>query len=174
MLYNKGVYLNACFDELNLTNPDTVIEVQQEYIQSGVDIIETNTFGANKYKLKKFGLEGKVQVINRAGALIAREAAGKEIFVAGSIGPLGLKIEPWGQTTIEQAQEAFIEQAQALLEAGVDLFILETFSDINEIHQAIKAIRKLGQDLTIIAEMTIEESGNSLYGTTPEVFTKKA
>ncbi len=173
MLYNKGVYLNACFDELNLINPDTVKEVQQEYIQSGVDIIETNTFGANKYKLKKFGLEGKVQDINRAGALIAREAAGKEIFVAGSIGPLGLKIEPWGQTTIEQAQEAFIEQAQALLEAGVDLFILETFSDINEIHQAIKAIRKLGQDLTIIAEMTIEETGNSLYGTTPEVFTKK-
>jgi len=173
MLYNKGVYLNACFDELNLTNPDTVKEVQQEYIQSGVDIIETNTFGANKYKLKKFGLEGKVQDINRAGALIAREVAGKEIFVAGSIGPLGLKIEPWGQTTIEQAQEAFIEQAQALLEAGIDLFILETFSDINEIHQAIKAIRKLGQDLTIIAEMTIEESGNSLYGTTPEVFTKK-
>ncbi len=173
MLYNKGVYLNACFDELNLTNPDAVKEVQQEYVQSGVDIIETNTFGANKYKLKKFGLEDKVQDINREGALIAREAAGKEIFVAGSIGPLGLKIEPWGQTTIEQAQEAFIEQARTLLEAGVDLFILETFSDINEIHQAIKAIRKLGQDLTIIAEMTIEESGNSLYGTTPEVFTKK-
>ena len=85
MLYNKGIYLNSCFDELNLSNPDTVKEVQQEYIQSGVDIIETNTFGANKYKLKKFGLEGKVQDINRAGALIARETAGKEIFVAGSI-----------------------------------------------------------------------------------------
>ncbi len=96
MLYNKGVYLNACFDELNLTNPDAVKEVQQEYVQSGVDIIETNTFGANKYKLKKFGLEDKVQDINREGALIAREAAGKEIFVAGSIGPLGLKIEPLG------------------------------------------------------------------------------
>jgi len=173
MLYNKGVYLNACFDELNLTNADTVKRVHQEYVQSGVDIIETNTFGANKYKLKKFGLEGKVQDINHAGALIARQTAGKEIFVAGSIGPLGLKIEPWGKTTIEQAQEAFIEQAQALLEGGVDLFILETFSDINEIHQAIKAVQKLGQDLTIIAQMTIEESGNSLYGTTPEVFTKK-
>jgi len=173
MLYNKGIYLNSCFDELNLSNPDTVKEVQREYIQSGVDIIETNTFGANRYKLKKFGLEGKVQDINRAGALIAREAAGKDIFVAGSIGPLGLKIEPWGQTTVEDAEKAFIEQAQALLEGGVDLFILETFSDINEIHQAIKAVQKLGQDLTIIAEMTIEESGNSLYGTTPEVFTKK-
>jgi methionine synthase I (cobalamin-dependent)/5,10-methylenetetrahydrofolate reductase len=173
MLYSKGVYLNACFDELNLANPDTVKEVHQEYVQSGVDIIETNTFGANRYKLKKFGLEGKVQDINHAGALIAREAAGEEIFVAGSIGPLGLKIEPWGKTTVEEAEEAFVEQAQALWEGGVDLFILETFPDINEIHQAIKAIQKLGQDLTIIAQMTIEENGNSLYGTTPEVFTKK-
>jgi methionine synthase I (cobalamin-dependent)/5,10-methylenetetrahydrofolate reductase len=173
MLYSKGVYLNACFDELNLVNPDIVKEVHQEYVQSGVDIIETNTFGANTYKLKKFGLEDKVRAINRAGALIARETAGEEIFVAGSIGPLGLRIEPWGQTAVEEAEEAFSEQAQALLEGGVDLFILETFSDVNEIHQAIKAIRKLGQDLTIIAQMTIEENGNSLYGTTPEVFTKK-
>jgi homocysteine S-methyltransferase len=173
MLYNKGIYLNSCFDELNLSNPDTIKEIQQEYIKSGADIIETNTFGANRYKLKKFGLEDKVQDINRAGALIAREAAGKNIFVAGSIGPVGLKIEPWGQTTVEDTETAFIEQAQALLEGGVDLFILETFSDINEIRQAIKAVQKLGQDLTIIAEMTIEESGNSLYGTTPEVFTKK-
>lgn len=173
MLYNKGVYINSCFDELNLTNPEIVKEVHRDYIQSGVNIIETNTFGTNKYKLKKFGLEDKVQEINRAGALIAREVAGKEIFVAGSIGPLGLKIEPWGPTAVEEAEEAFMEQAQALLEGRVDLFILETFSDINEIHQAIKAVQKLGQDLTIIAEMTIEEGGNSLYGTTPEVFTKK-
>jgi methionine synthase I (cobalamin-dependent)/5,10-methylenetetrahydrofolate reductase len=173
MLYSKGVYLNACFDELNLVSPDIVKEVHQEYVQSGVDIIETNTFGANRYKLKKFGLEDKVRAINRAGALIARETASEEIFVAGSIGPLGLRIEPWGQTAVEEAEEAFSEQAQALLEGGVDLFILETFSDVNEIHQAIKAIRKLGQDLTIIAQMTIEENGNSLYGTAPEVFTKK-
>lgn len=173
MFYKKGVYLNSCFDELNLTNPDLVKEVHQEYVQNGVDIIETNTFGANRYKLKKFGLEDKVNEINRAGALIAREVAGREIFVAGSIGPLGLKIEPWGPTAVEEAEEAFMKQAQALLEGEVDFFILETFSDINEIHQAIKAVQKLGQDLTIAAQMTIEESGNSLYGTTPEVFTKK-
>jgi homocysteine S-methyltransferase len=172
-LYNKGVYLNSCFDELNLTNPEIVRGVHREYIQSGVDIIETNTFGASRYKLKKFGLEDKVREINRAGALIAREIAGKEVFVAGSIGPLGLKIEPWGSTSSGEAEEAFEEQAQALLEGGVDFFILETFSDINEIHQAIKAIQKLGQDIEFIAEMTIEESGNSLYGTTPEVFTRK-
>jgi len=173
MLYNKGIYLNTCFDELNLINPEIIKEVHREYIQSSVDIIETNTFGANRYKLKKFGLEDKVREINRAGALVAREEAGKDIFVAGSIGPLGLKIEPWGSTSVEQAEEAFLEQAQALLEGGVDLFILETFSDINEIHQAIKAVKRLSPDLPIVAEMTIEEDGNSLYGTTPEVFTKK-
>lgn len=173
MLYNKGVYLNSCFDELNLTNAEMVKDVHREYVQSGVDIIETNTFGANRFKLKKFGLEDKVQEINRAGALIAREIAGEEIFVAGSIGPLGLKIEPFGPTSVEEAEQAFREQAQALLEGGVDFFILETFFDLNEIHQAIKAVQKLGQEFPFIAEMTIEESGSSLYGTTPEVFTKK-
>lgn len=172
-LYNKGVYLNTCFDELNLTSANMVREVHRGYIQSGVDIIETNTFGSNRYKLKKFGLEEKAKEINRTGALIARETAGKEVFVAGSIGPLGLKIEPWGSTEVKEAEEAFREQAQALLEGGVDLFILETFSDINEIHQAIKAVQKLDRDIPIIAQMTIEEDGNSLYGTTPEVFTRK-
>lgn len=173
MLYNKGVYLNACFDELNLTRPDLVKDIHRDYVLSGVDIIETNTFGSNRYKLKKFGLEDKVVEINRAGALLAREAAGKDIFVGGSIGPLGLKIEPWGTTSVEEAEEAFQEQVQGLLDGGVDLIILETFSDINEIHQAIKAIQKSNRESIIIAEMTIGEDGNSLYGTTPEIFTKK-
>lgn len=173
MLYNKGVFLNSCFDELNISAPDLVREIHKEYIQSGADIIETNTFGANRYKLKKFGLEEKIKEINRTGALLARELANGEIFVAGSIGPLGLKIEPWGPTSVEEAEEAFIEQAKALLEGGVDFFILETFSDINEIHQAIKAVQKIAKDLPIVAQMTIEVDGNSLYGTTPEVFTKK-
>ncbi|MFQ6083297.1 MAG: bifunctional homocysteine S-methyltransferase/methylenetetrahydrofolate reductase [Candidatus Aminicenantia bacterium] len=172
MLYNKGVFLNSCFDELNLSSPDLIKEIHQEYIDSKVDIIETNTFGANRYKLKKFGLTEKVLEINRAGARLAREVAGNEIFVAGSIGPLGLKIEPWGPISVEEAEEAFYEQASMLLEGGVDLFILETFSDVNEIHQAIKAVQKLC-DLPIIAQMTIEEDGNSLYGTSPEVFTKR-
>ena len=173
MIYSKGVYLNSCFDELNLINPDLIKDIHREYIQSGADIIETNTFGASRYKLKKFGLEDKVAEINRTGALIARETAGREVFVAGSIGPLGLKIEPWGQTSAEEAEQAFHEQAEALLEGGVDLFILETFSDINEIHQAIKAVQKLGESSVIVAQMTIQENGNSLYGTSPEVFTRK-
>jgi len=173
MLYNKGIYINSCFDELNVSGPQLVKKIHEEFIQSSVDIIETNTFGANRYKLKKFGMEEDVVKINLEGGRIARESAGKDVLVAGSIGPLGLKIEPWGPTSVEEAAEAFQEQAIALMEGGVDLFILETFSDINEIHQAIQAVQKVSPDHVIVAEMTIEEDGNSLYGTTPEVFTKK-
>jgi homocysteine S-methyltransferase len=172
MFYNKGIYLNTCYDELNLTNPGIVKEVHGEYLRSGVDVVETNTFGANRFKLKKHGLEDKVKDINQAGARIAREEAGPSIFVAGSMGPLGVKIKPWGQTSAEEAEAAFAEQAQALREGGVDLYILETFSDINEIHQAIMAVRKVSPDLPVVAEMTIDEEGNSLYGTTPEIFTE--
>jgi homocysteine S-methyltransferase len=173
MLYSKGIYLNSCFDELNLSNPDLVQEIHRAYIQSGADIIETNTFGSNRYKLKQFGLEDKVAEINRGGARIAKEVAGGGILVGGSIGPLGLKIEPWGPTSVEEAEEAFREQAQALSDGGVDFFILETFSDINEIHQAIRAIQSLKGDAAVVAQMTIGDDGNSLYGTTPAVFTTK-
>jgi len=173
MLYNKGIYLNLCFDEVNLTNPDLVRSIHREYIQAGAEIIETNTFGANRFKLKKYGLEDRVKEINKAGAIVAREEAGSRVWVAGSIGPLGVKIEPWGPTSVEEAEEAFREQVRALLEGGVDLFILETFSDINEIHQAIKAVQKEAPNFLIVAQMTIEEDGNSLYGTSPEVFTRK-
>ncbi len=172
-LYSKGIFINSCFDELNLISADVVKEVHREYIQSGAEIVETNTFGANRCKLKKYGLEDQVKAINRAGARIAREECGEGVFVAGSIGPLGVKIEPWGPTSMEEAEEAFKEQAQALLEGGVDIFILETFSDLNEIHQAIKAIQRLAKDAVIVAEMTIEEDGNSLYGTSPEVFVSR-
>ncbi len=173
MLYNKGVYLNLCFDEVNLTNPDLVKSIHREYIQAGAEIIETNTFGANRFKLKKYGLEDKVAEINLEAARLAREEAGKRAWVAGSIGPLGVKIEPWGPTSVEEAEEAFREQVRALVEGGVDLFIIETFADLNEIHQAIKAVQKEAPDYLIVAEMTIEEDGNSLYGTSPEVFTRK-
>lgn len=173
MLYNKGVYLNLCFDEVNLTNPDLVRSIHREYIQAGAEIIETNTFGANRFKLKKYGLEDKVAEINRAAVRLAHDEAGKKVWVAGSVGPLGVKIEPWGPTSVEEAEEAFREQVRALVEAGVDLFILETFADLNEIHQAIKAVQKEAPDYLIVSEMTIEEDGNSLYGTSPEVFTRK-
>ena len=172
MLYQKGVFLNRCFDELNLSAPAMVRDVHKAYLQAGADAIETNTFGANRYKLRGFGFHEKVRDINRAGAQIAREAAADRAWVAGSMGPLGLRIEPWGPTSVEEAEEAFREQAGALLEGGVDLFIFETFTDLNEIHQAIKAVRSLC-GLPIIAQMTLEEDGNSLYGTAPEVFTQR-
>jgi homocysteine S-methyltransferase len=173
MLYSKGIYLNTCFDELNLTNPGIVQEVHRAYVRSGVDIIETNTFGGNRFKLKKYGLNDKVAEINRSGARIAREEAGPDVFLAGSIGPLGVKVEPWGQLAAEEAEDSFAEQARALQEGGVDVFILETFADVHEIERAVRGIRKAAPNIPIIAEMTIDEDGNSLYGTTPEVFTKE-
>lgn len=172
MLYQKGVFLNRCYDELNLSRPEIVKEVHRSYLRAGADAVETNTFGANRYKLRGFGFQDNVREINRLGAAVAREAVGDAAWVAGSIGPLGLKIEPWGPTSIEEAEEAFREQAQALLDGGADLFILETFTDLNEIHQAIKAVRSLC-DLPVVAQMTLEEDGNSLYGTAPEIFTKR-
>ncbi len=173
MLYNKGVFLNACFDELNLRSPDLVRDVHREYIRSGADIIETNTFGANRFKLKTYGLDDQIRAINQAGASLARQEAGRAVLVAGAIGPLGIKIEPWGQVLSDEAEDAFAEQARGLLGGGVDLFILETFSDLHEIHQAMKAVMKVGGGLPLIAEMTIDEEGESLYGATPEIFTKQ-
>lgn len=172
MLYGKGLFLNVCYDELNLVNPGVVQEVHRAYVQSGADVIETNTFGANRFKLKKHGLNDKIAEINRAGARLAREEAGPDVFVAGSIGPLGIRVKPWGQLAAAEAEEAFAEQARALHEGGVDVFILETFADILEIECGVRGVRKAAPGVPIIAEMTIGEDGNSLYGTTPEVFTK--
>src|SRR3954454_8611031 len=133
MLYAKGVFINKSFDALNITQPDLVAEVHQEYVLAGADILETNTFGANRIKLASFGLADKLHDINVAGAQIARRAAGDRAYVAGAIGPLGIRIEPWGKTGVDEAREYFCEQAKALLEGGVDLFILETFRDLNEV-----------------------------------------
>jgi homocysteine S-methyltransferase len=169
-LYSKGVYINRCFDELNISNPEMVREVHQDYIRVGVDAIETNTFGANRIKLGRSGFGNLVRDINYQGARIAKEEAGKNIFVAGSIGPLGIRIEPWGPTSFEEARRMFQEQAEALLEGGVDLFILETFYDLNELHQAVLAVKEIC-DYPIIAQMTLEDDGNSLEGVAPEDFT---
>jgi methionine synthase I (cobalamin-dependent)/5,10-methylenetetrahydrofolate reductase len=172
-LYNKGIYLNSCFDELNLTNPGLVEEVHRDYVRSGIDVLETNTFAANRFKLKKFGLDTRVAEINQAGVRLARAQAGDDVLVAGSIGPLGVRVQPWGTVLGVEAEEAFALQAGALAEAGIDLFILETFSDPNEIRQAITAARRAAPGLPIVAEMTIDETGNSLSGATPEDFTSR-
>jgi len=173
MLYARGIYLNACFDELNVREPNLVREIHREYIDAGAEMIETNTFGANRYKLKKYGLEDRAGEFNLAGAELARKEAGADVFVAGSIGPLGVNIEPWGQVPAEEAGRAFAGQAKALAAGGVDLFILETFADLNEIRLALSAVRSVARGLPLIAQMTIDEEGVSLYGTTPEVFTRR-
>jgi homocysteine S-methyltransferase len=143
-----------------------------DYIKAGVDVIETNTFGGNRMKLMSYGLADQSGEINLAGARIAREAAGKDVFVGGAIGPLGIRIEPWGKTSIDEARAIFREQAEALLKGGVDLFILETFSDLNEVYAAISGVKDVS-DKPMVAQMTIEEDGNSLEGTPPEVFVKR-
>jgi len=170
VLYSKGVYLNTCFDELNVTSPGMVKEVHREYVQSGVDIIETNTFGANRLKLRRYGLDDQVAMINRSGAALAREESGDDVFVAGSIGPLGVRVAPWGPLTLSEADSVFADQAAALYGGGVDLIILETFSDIHEIETAIQAVRSACPGVPLIAEMTIGEDGNSPFGATPEAF----
>ena len=169
MLYAKGIFLNRSFDELNLTQPDLVAEVHQGYIRAGADVIETNTFGANRIKLATFGIADKTHAINLQGARIARHAAREHTYVAGAIGPLGIRIEPWGKTGVDEAEGFFSEQVQALLEGEVDLFVLETFRDVNEIAAAIRAVRSLS-DLPIVAQVTTEEDGNTLDGTPPESF----
>ncbi len=171
-LYEKGVYINRVYDELNLSQPTLIQEVHREYLAAGAMVLETNSFGANRFKLAPHGLADKLEVINFQAAKLAREVAGEKAWVAGSIGPLGIRLEPWGKTSVEEAEAAFSEQAKGLLAGGVDLFILETFYDLNEIHQAIIAIRKL-TDKPIIASMTINEDGNALYGTSVDVFTPK-
>lgn len=172
MLYDKGVYINRSYDELNLTAPDLVREVHSEYVKAGADIIETNTFGATRHRLQAYGLENKLREINIAGAKLAREAAGETAFVAGAIGPLDLRIEPYGPTSFDEAKEMFREQISALLEGAVDLFVLETFSDLSEIHQAIKAVRELS-DLPVVAQMTIQTDGNTIFGASAEVIAQR-
>src|SRR5262247_3965444 len=141
MLYSKGVFINKSFDALNVAQPDIVLDVHQEYVRAGADVIETNTFGANRIKLGSFGLAGSLHEINVAGVNLARRAAGDQAYVAGAIGPLGIRIEPWGKTGVDEARDYFREQAAALAEGGVDLFVLETFRDLNEICAAIDAVR---------------------------------
>src|SRR5271169_1918136 len=171
-LYEKGVFINKSFDELNLSQPGIVQDVHAEYVHAGVDVIETNTFGANRLKLAPHGFGDKVKEINEAGARLAKAVAGGAL-VAGAVGPLGVKIEPWGPTSVDEARDLFKEQIAALVAGGVDLICFETFADVNELGQAIRASREVAPGLPIVAQMTIDDEGNSLYGTPPEVFTRR-
>jgi homocysteine S-methyltransferase len=169
VLYGRGVPLDACFDVLNVNDPRLVQAVHAEYLAAGADAIETNTFGANRFKLAAHGLDGQVREINRRGARLARdvrESAGRNVWVLGSIGPLGKYLEPIGTVTADEARAAFSEQAEALLEGGVDAFIVETFSDLAEIALAIQAIRAL-TDTPIVAEMAFSDEAVTFMGRSP-------
>jgi homocysteine S-methyltransferase len=172
MLYAKGVFINKCYDELNLRMPEIVLDVHREYVRAGAEILETNTYGANAVKLRAFGIEDELRDINRAAVEIARKAAGDSVYVAGAIGPLGIRIEPYGPTAVDEAREFFRQQAAALLEGGVDTFILETMSNLSEIEQAILAIRDICS-IPIIAQMTIGTDIRTAYGDTPRTVAQR-
>src|SRR5688500_1384046 len=140
-LYAKGVFINRSYDELNLREPDLVRDVHRAYVKAGAELLETNSFGANSIKLAEYGLDKQVIEINAAAARLAREAANGRALVGGAIGPLGIRIEPYGPTSLTETQSIFSDQIAGLLEGGVDFFILETFADLDEIHQAILAVR---------------------------------
>src|SRR6266581_5540932 len=170
-LYSKGIFINRCYDELNLSQPDLIRSVHHEYLQAGAEIVETNTFGGNSYRLERHGLGGKVREINFAGARLAKEAAKSfDAWVAGSVGPLGIRIEPLGKTSFQEARDAFREQITALLEGGVDVLMLETFGYVEELHQAILAAREVNPKIPVIAQVTVDEDANCLDGSTPELF----
>jgi methionine synthase I (cobalamin-dependent)/5,10-methylenetetrahydrofolate reductase len=172
MLYSKGVFINKCYDELNVRNPEIVLEVHRQYVKAGAEVLETNTYGANRVKLSGFGIEDELRDINMRAAELARKAAGDSVYVAGAMGPLGIRIEPYGPTAVDEARDIFREQAQALLDAGVDLFICETFSNVSEMEQAIAAIRDVCM-LPIVAQMTIGVDGQTVFGDTPRVLAQR-
>ena len=172
MLYSKGFFLNVCYDELNVKQPKLVQEVHEAYVRAGAELLETNTFGANPVKLRTFGLADDTEQINRTAAELARKASAGRASVVGAIGPLGVRLEPFGALSREEAFAHFQRQVQGLVAGGVDGFILETFSDVDEIHQALRAVQSVS-DLPVIAQMTIGDDGLTHYGTAPETFAKQ-
>jgi homocysteine S-methyltransferase len=171
LLYARGIFINRCYDELNLSQPDLIRQIHHDYYQSGSDIVETNTFGANAFRLERHSLQDKVREINLAGVRLAREAAKSfDGMVAGSVGPLGIRVEPLGKTSLEEARTAFVEQITALVEGGVDLLMMETFSYLNELREAILAARQVNPDIPVVAQVTIDEEGNCVDGSSPESF----
>ncbi len=170
MLHQSGIKFDQCFDELNISNPGVVGEIHRQYIEAGAQIIQTNTYGANRFKLARHGLEGRLAEINRAGVELARRiilASFKKVFLAGDLGPLGVRLAPFGRVQPEQARQIFIEQITALAAAGVDLFIIETMTDLYEIREAILAARSVDASIPIIASMTFTRDDRTLLGDDP-------
>jgi methionine synthase / methylenetetrahydrofolate reductase(NADPH) len=184
MLYARGVFINRCYDELNLSQPEMVREVHAEYLQAGAEVVETNTFGANRFRLEHHGFEDKVREINVAGVKLARECVERirekqasDAFVAGSIGPLGVRLEPLGKVGLDEARDAFAEQISAMIEGGpgvgVDLLVIETLTSLVEAEQAIRAARSVAPGVPVIVMMTVDEDGNCLDGASAETAATK-
>jgi homocysteine S-methyltransferase len=174
VLYARGVTINRCYDELNLTDPGLILAVHEEYLQAGAEILETNTFGANRFRLGRHGLAGKVAEINAAGVRIARQAVehlkdkqAGEAWVAGALGPLGVRLEPLGKTGLDEAREAFAEQIRALAKAGVDFLVIETMPALNEAHEALKAAEETAPELPVLVMVTVDDETNCLDGASP-------
>jgi methionine synthase / methylenetetrahydrofolate reductase(NADPH) len=165
-LYAKGIFLNRCYDELNLSLPALIRDVHQDYLRAGAQILETNTYGANRKRLAEFGFAEKLRQINQAGVRIAKEVAQDQAFVAGAVGPLGVRLEPLGPVSFAKARELFREQVAALVEAGVDLIILESFRDLDELREAVLAVREAaGREMPLIAQVAVEDDGTLEDGT---------
>jgi homocysteine S-methyltransferase len=175
VLYARGIFINRCYDDLNLSDPGLILSIHEEYLQSGAEILETNTFGANRFRLARHGLAGKVAEINAAGVRLARQAVehlkdkqAGDAWVAGSVGPLGVRLEPLGKTSLDEAREAFAEQIAALAGAGVDMLIIETMPALNEAREALTAAREMAPDLPVLAMVTVDDDSNCLDGSSPE------
>jgi methionine synthase I (cobalamin-dependent)/5,10-methylenetetrahydrofolate reductase len=175
VLYARGIFINRCYDELNISDPGLILAVHEEYLQAGAEILESNTFGANRFRLGRHGLGSKVAEINAAGVRIARQAVDHlkekqagEAWVAGTVGPLGVRLEPLGKVGLDEARAAFAEQISALAKAGVDLLIIETMPALNEAHEALEAARETAPDLPVLIMVTVDDEGNCLDGASPQ------
>lgn len=175
VLYARGVFINRCFDELNLSDPGMVLSIHEEYLQAGAEILETNTFGANRFRLTRHGLGAKVAEINAAGVKLAKQAVAHlrekqagEAWVGGSIGPLGVRLEPLGKTGLDEARAAFAEQIKAQAEAGVDLLVIETMPALNEAREALIAARETAPDIPVLVMVTVDDESNCLDGSSPQ------
>ncbi len=174
VLYARGIFINRCYDELNLSDPNLITSIHEEYLQAGADVLETNTFGANRFRLTRHGLAEKVAEINAAGVKLARQAVehlkdkqAGDAWVAGSVGPLGVRLEPLGKVGLDEARAAFSEQIAALAHAGVDLLVIETMPALNEAHEALRAAKETAPDLPVLVMVTVDDDSNCLDGSSP-------
>jgi methionine synthase I (cobalamin-dependent) len=175
VLHARGISFNRCYEELNLSDPALILSVHEEYLQAGAEIVDTNTFGGNRFRLSRHGLAGKVAEINTAGAKLARQAVehlkqkqAVQAWVAGSVGPLGVRLEPLGPTSLAEARNAFSQQIRALHSAGVDLLVVETMYSLIEARQALEAAHEAAPDLPVLAMITVDDESNCLDGCSPQ------